>query len=304
MNQLCLLVNILLIGRLVEDKRSAQLSCEPGFWMLVTPVGFFFSVYYTKSLFLLFSLLLVIAYRRNWIVWACLAGVLVGLTRPAALCLPTLFLPDMISRLRRGGPWLETLACAAAPLAGLGIYVSYVGWRVGDPLAYVHLQEIWWKHTWTLPFEPLLADLRLLPMKLMGDYRFPPDQWVRLLSSVSILGLTAWGWRKIDPAFLTYLVAGMVYIHSQEPSGANVRYELALFPVFLLLSRLMAGRPGLPGLWPASASPPRFSISIDTPLGSGWPSTILRAGKPRLVRLAPTALKHEFTGVTRPAICL
>ena len=47
--------------------------------------------------------------------------------------------------------------------------------------------------------------------------------------------------RKIDPAFLTYLVAGMVFIHSQEPSGANVRYELALFPVFLLLSRLMAG---------------------------------------------------------------
>ena len=41
LNQLCLLVNILLIGRLVEDKRSAQLSCEPGFWMLVTPVGFF-----------------------------------------------------------------------------------------------------------------------------------------------------------------------------------------------------------------------------------------------------------------------
>ena len=34
LNQLCLLISILLIGRLVEDGRPTQLSREPGFWIL------------------------------------------------------------------------------------------------------------------------------------------------------------------------------------------------------------------------------------------------------------------------------
>jgi hypothetical protein len=248
LNQLCLLVNILLIGTLVEDGRPAQLSREPGFWMLVTPVGFFFSVYYSESLFLLFSLLLVISYRRDRIVWACLAGVLAGLTRPTAVCLPALFLPDLVGRPRRGEPWMGTLACAAAPLAGVGLYAAYVGWRIGDPLAYVHLHQIWWQGAWAVPFQSLLSDLRLFPIDLISGYLRPADQWVRLASSVSILALIAWGWRKVDPAFLTYLVAAMVFIHSKgDPwaHAASARYELVLFPVFLLLGQLMAGRPRL-----------------------------------------------------------
>src|SRR5262245_49237599 len=161
LNQLCLLINILLIGKLVEDGRSTQLSREPGFWILVSPVGFFLSVYYAESLFLLFSLLLVIVYKHNRIAWACLAGFLAGLTRPTAVCLPVLFLPDLIGAVRRGESWMHTLACTDAPLAGIGFYVAYVAWRTGDALAYLHLRQTWWHTDWTLPFQPLLADLRM-----------------------------------------------------------------------------------------------------------------------------------------------
>ena len=59
------------------------------------------------------------------------------------------------------------------------------------------------------------------------------------------MALIAWGWRKIDLAFLTYLVAAMVFIHSKEPHMSTARYELVLFPVFLLIGRLMTGRPKL-----------------------------------------------------------
>jgi hypothetical protein len=188
---------------------------------------------------------LVIAYRRNRIVVACVAGVLAGLTRPTAVCLPALFLPDLAARLRRGEGWAGTLACAGAPVVGIVLYVAYVGWRTGDPLAYVHLGEAWWKMAWTLPFKHLLADLRRFPIRLMGDHPPSADQWIRLTSSICILVLMAWGWRKIDRAFLTYLVAAMVFIHSREPYVSTVRYELVVFPVFLLLWRLMAGRPRL-----------------------------------------------------------
>jgi hypothetical protein len=36
-----------------------------------------------------------------------------------------------------------------------------------------------------------------------------------------------------------------LFIHSQEPHSGAARFELVLFPVFLLLSRLMTGRPVL-----------------------------------------------------------
>jgi hypothetical protein len=245
LNQLCLLISILLIGRLVEDGRPTQLSREPGFWILVAPVGFFLSVYYAESLFLLFSLLLVIAYKHNRIAWACLAGFLAGLTRPTAVCLPVLFLPDLIGRLRRGESYMRTIACTAAPLVGVGLYVAYIVWRTGDPLAYMHLRDTWFQAHWTLPFQLLLADLRRFPINLMAGNIPPSDQWVRLASSICILALIAWGWRKIDSIFLIYLVAAMLFIHSQEPQHSTVRWELVLFPVYLLLWRLMAGRPKL-----------------------------------------------------------
>ena len=37
---------------------------------------------------------------------------------------------------------------------------------------------------WTMPFQPLLADLRQLTIDLMGGYLDPADQWVRLVSSM------------------------------------------------------------------------------------------------------------------------
>ena len=89
-------------------------------------------------------------------------------------------------------------------------------------------------------------------------------------------GVDRMGVAQDRPGFLDISRGGHGFYPFQGAAyDATVRYELVLFPVFLLLSRLMAGRPKLPGLWPASASPPRFSISIDTPLGSGWPSTSL-----------------------------
>jgi hypothetical protein len=245
LNQFCILAAILLIGRLDRDRRATEISGQPGFWILVTPLGFFFSVYYSESLFLLFSLILVIAYRHNRPVWGCLAGVLAGLTRPTAVCLPALFLPDLIGGLKRGKLSINTVACSAAPLAGVGLYMAYIGWRTGDPLSYVHMEEVWWGNAWTLPFQPLLADLRRFPIELTGGHLPPADQWVRLASSVCIMALVAWGWRKIDLAFLTYLTAVMLFIHSKEPHMSTARYELVLFPVFLLIGRLTTGRPKL-----------------------------------------------------------
>ena len=195
---------------------------------------------------------------------------LAGLTRPTAVCLPALFLPDLISRRSRPEALLSTLACAASPLAGVALYVSYVGWRNDDPLAYPHLVNIWWAQSWTLPFRPLLSDLQQFPIDLIRGRLPPADIWVRLASSLCILTLIVWGWRKIGLAFSTYLVIAFLFIHSQEPHHSTVRYELVLFSgvpaTFAFIRRTTSPEPiSLPAYVPLL----RFSIFSDMPPGCG-----------------------------------
>ena len=180
--------------------------------------------------------------RNRFAVGAC-AGFLVGLTRPTVITLPVLFLWEAIRRIRRGEEsWFGNLICAAAPLAGLALYLGVVGYLVDDPLGYLKIQA-GRGSSWRLPFLPLVEDLSVFLVNLRYGKIGPVDQLVRFFFTFSILGLIAWGWRKFDPAFLAYLIVSMIFIHSQEPHAGTARYEMVLFPIFLMLPRTMISRP-------------------------------------------------------------
>ena len=245
LGQVCLLGSLFLINQIAEVDERTPLRQQPGFWLLISPLSFFFHVFYTESLFLFLTLLMITACRRAWSGAASLCGVMTGLTRPTAICLPVIFLWWAMQRLRQRQRFLGLLICAAAPLVGIAIYFSYVAYLLGDPLAYVQIQRQGWQSQWTLPFagafrnawESLLA---------LTQGRFPSLGWiVRPLSASSIVFLLFWGWRKCDPAFRVYLIVSMLFIHSQEPSRSTLRYELVLFPIFLLIARFMAPHPRL-----------------------------------------------------------
>ncbi len=242
LSQLCLLGCMLLMGRLAHGDRWAPLRGQPGFWMLVSPLGFFFSVFYTESLFLLLSLLIVVLYRHQRIAAASVAGLLAGLTRPTALLLPALFVPDLVRGIRRGRGWRLPMVCAIAPLVGLAAWIGYVGYSVRDPLGYSHIASRWWGQEWTLPFEPLIRDVLGAAYGLRHGVLPLPNETVRLFSSFSVFVVFAWGWWMLEGGMAAYILAAMLFLHSQEPHSGTARYELMLFPIFLLLPRTAIGR--------------------------------------------------------------
>lgn len=138
---------------------------------LIFPTSFFLSALYTESFFLLlFSLYLLFGYRRKYL-FACIVGVLLGLTRLNGLfaivsMLYVITLHDyhlkkgqgmaksLKERIKRGldvtfGS-LQTLflapekwkmfAVLLSPLFGFGAYAAYLWYTTGDPLFFFHSQ--------------------------------------------------------------------------------------------------------------------------------------------------------------------
>jgi hypothetical protein len=238
-SQCCLLGSLVLINKLAEVSETAPLREQPGFWLLISPVSFFFHVFYTESLFLFLTLLMIIAARRQRFGSAACCGLMTGLTRPTAVCLPVIFLWWAMQSLRHRWRFFGLLTCGVAPLFGIAIYFGAVGYLLGDPFGYLEIQRQWWESRWALPFADVVADLKV-SFRALTQARFPPPSLiVRTISSLSIIILLFWGWRKCDPAFRIYVIVSMLFIHSQEPSRSTLRYELVLFPIFLLIARLM-----------------------------------------------------------------
>jgi len=241
LSQACLLGSVILLGKLAYGERTMPLRLQPGFWLLVNPLGYIFLVLHTESLCLFLTLVAVYASRRNKFAEGSAMGFLAALTRPTVICLPVLFLWDAIGKFLRRERWLGMLMCAAAPLIGVALYMGVVGYLVGDPLAYFDIQA-GWTFGWAFPFVPLVKDFHRISLGLLDGVLPPVDQVVRLFSSVSILVLTIWGWRKCDPAFLVYLIVSIIFIHSQAQVRSTARYELMLFPVYLLLPQMVISR--------------------------------------------------------------
>jgi Gpi18-like mannosyltransferase len=157
--QLCLLGSLFLINRLAEVNDETPLRQQPGFWLLISPLSFFFSVFYTESLFLFLTLLTVNVCRTERFWLASLFGVMTGLTRPTAICLPVIFLWWAMRSLHERRRCLGLLLCAAAPFAGIALYVGTVSYILGDRIGYVQIQRQGWASEWSLPFAPMFRDL-------------------------------------------------------------------------------------------------------------------------------------------------
>jgi len=53
----------------------------------------------------------------------------------------------------------------------------------------------------------------------------------------------AWGWRRVEPHWIGYVVASLIFIHASDPAGSTARYEVVLFPLFILFALSPLTRP-------------------------------------------------------------
>ena len=242
LSQLLFLGSLILLNLLSNSEGIVPLRRQAGFWLLVSPLSFFFMVFYTESLFLFLSLAMVIAYRKERFTLAFLTGILAGLTRPTAITLVMLCAYYAVHQWYGTERWRSATVSAIAPAVGVALYTATVGLMVGNPFGLYQIQREWWGQQLTLPFLSVLKDTRAVLLDLMRGNAPLADQLIRLVSVTSILALTAWGWHRLDRAWLAYLIVSMLFIHSREPHHSTARYELVLFPAFVLLAQSVVGR--------------------------------------------------------------
>lgn len=122
--------------------------------LLAGPFTFLFSTLYSEGLFILLTIVVLVALRRGNYLAAGVWGALLSATRPTGVLIVFAILAQVvIDHRRNGGSWRALppriitdpkvmLAFVVAPL-GLFAYMAYLYMHVGDALAFSHIQSGW-----------------------------------------------------------------------------------------------------------------------------------------------------------------
>ncbi|XVV11582.1 mannosyltransferase family protein [Actinoplanes sp. CA-131856] len=231
-----------LLGTSLYDKRVG--------WALVAiccsaPVSIVFSMAYSEAVFLaLVAGMLVAAHRKVW--WAAgLLGVLTALSRPtgAAAAVALAVAALLAVRADRKQAWKPLLAAAVA-LAGVPLFLAWVGWRVGDPAAWFRIQAA----GWGTAFDYGASTVTFLATTLSTG-----DGWVPISVALILLAAVAAAWVALAgkpwPPLAVYGLIAMVLVYGQ--AGFYHSKPRLLVPVLLTL---------LPAAIAASRARPRVAI--------------------------------------------
>jgi hypothetical protein len=227
-----LFVALLYLSALLARDYDLSLARRAVLYMLVFPTTLFLSSVYAESLFLATAVASLYHARSGEWYRAGAAGLLAALTRPFGLLL---MVPIAIELWRQRAP-LRAWPAVAGPLLGLGVFVGYLWWLFGDPLAYFHAGAAWGRG-FNAPWEVALAYLR---GPLQGfDW---PYSWLDLLSMAVMAVLAGAAWRVLPASYAGYATAGLIFAMSTGVAWFSAsRHALALFPLIVVLA-VVGGR--------------------------------------------------------------
>jgi hypothetical protein len=214
--------------------------------LLLFPTSFFFTSFYSESLFLLLVLASFLSFEKKSFVLAGVFGALASATRLTGIFLVPAFLfvwwkdfshfglKQVINRKS-----LVRLFWSIFPIVGLGAYMLYLSQNFLDPLLFVHVQDKFGALRETdrliLLYQVIFRYLKML----FTVYPFSLTYFTVLLEFVAgIVGLitTVWVYKYLPRhyfiyTFLSYITPTLTGTFSSMP-----RYLLTLFPVFIVLS--------------------------------------------------------------------
>jgi len=204
---------------------------------LLSPWSLYNHVPLTEMLFNVATLGTFVFWRRGNYGAAAVFGFVLTATRPTGIFLPLILAIELLYRERHRlidlalRPDGRLRALAVMPL-GLAAFIVFLYVRVGDPLAYVHIQEMGWAHIFVNPLAVLATALITTATTRYEAAAFLVAS-AALATGVSLrripLSLAAFAW-------LTPCIALLSSVDSQP------RYALALFPLYLIvpaMSRLL-----------------------------------------------------------------
>lgn len=236
-----------------------------GLW----PVGFFFRMGYSESLFLAFLALLLLGVAERWpaVVLAVIAGTLTGI-RAVGVAASAAVIAHVLLDPTRGSLRGRVLTAALlAPLScwGLLAFMGYQQVRFGTPLAFVVVQQHWAYHRPAADAIPTKAARLALAEPIWNTY-VPGStrHWVQygesrlpfpglgfwnpilfLVAVVAVVGGWLRGWLTFFEAALGVGLLLIPYVtRADEMSmGSHARFAAVVIPAYLVLARMLGRLP-------------------------------------------------------------
>ncbi len=238
MANLCSLAAMISLYQFLLRRASASIA----FWSVVllasSPMGLFYCVPFTESLFLLLAVCVFMASeKRRWLIAGSLIG-LAGITRPNGIFLMivpvTFFLAEAVRQRRwqwQNAKHLGWLAVVVVPLAA---HVAFCAAKTGDPFYFATASE-WWGYNQLKPLENLVhptvesfRDFRDMPWH--GTHRSKVDFMVLALSCI----LAAVGLRVLPAHYTAYAAVAIVVPLLTKDLMSFSRYMVTAWPLFHL----------------------------------------------------------------------
>jgi hypothetical protein len=256
---LCCLGSFALLHRLAEERLGPDGARRSVLYLAVFPMALFLQAVYSESLFLLLVLAAFALAERNRFGGAGLVAGLAILTRAAGLALlPALALLAWHHRER-----LRSFAGLALAVPVAAVYPLVLWQQVGDPWAFSDAQDRWHRHLSRAGplggiWDGLVAGWRGLEQFVVGHgthvsganpMHAAAENVQALAFLVLFLALTVVAWRRFGAPYGLFaavsLAIPLAYPSSRWPLLSLPRFGLVIFPFFLALAAVTAGKPRL-----------------------------------------------------------
>jgi hypothetical protein len=228
------LVAGVLLHRLARQELGDNRLAVRAAWLLaLTPASFVLVLGYTEGLAIALAVGTFLALRASHWGGAAALGALGALLRPTGVLIAVPVAWEAVKVWREGG-FRERLWClpaVAAPFAGAGAYLLWVGVRFGDALEPLSVQQ-------SSRFRGSIVN------PLVVFWRGVKDLWssyyggnaLRVPFAVAVVVLTIVCVRRLPGSYGAYTVASVAVMLSTERWSSLERYALGTFPLVLALA--------------------------------------------------------------------
>jgi len=246
---------LFLLYRLATDAFDATTAQRTLLYLCIFPTALFFFAAYNESLYLLFTVGAFLALQRQRWGLAGWLGLLASLTRSVGILFVIPYLYELWVTREQVLTNVRSFVISVLPVAliplGTALYGIYCWITVGDPLAFVHVQQ----HSGRYLAWPWQGIWQATTALLIEPQAFGSSNQAHLLldlaATLGFIALVLVGWRRQRMSYNLWMCFNIVYIllypalDKPDILLSNQRFVLELFPAFLTLALLGIQKPRL-----------------------------------------------------------
>lgn len=237
LSNLCLILALFFVYKISNIYLNKR-GCEKVLiLMLVFPTSFFYSCFYTESLYLLTTAACFYFFLNKKYFWSGFFGFFASLTRVTGVIIFLAFAIELLWKYlkKKELPKRESLFLLLIP-CGLIAYMVFLAWKFNEPLAFVKTQVLWSRGERVFPLITLINYWKNI------NFMFPKDpinaiRFFNTFFSSFFLGILLFSIVK-KPLNISLLIFAFLSIFLPLNTGTTqsmMRFMMTIFPIFIIL---------------------------------------------------------------------